>query len=247
MQGAKLSLNKTLNWPTWSNLPHWKVGLQNLEAQKPFSNLDHLILCCYFFKSLWFDPLLLLIHLPTLFAPWFQNPKTSESPRLVSHKDWPELLAKDFANCQLFGRAHFANFTIALQTFSQNPQSAGPSIQAKRKKILGLSAFCYLVTMNNNRDFLLGQLSWILGKSELGLHAFCSIPLKSWSRCKSDPSGHYSQNVLSIIKSPVYCFEGLGGLRRLCYKVLLSFEHFIQDKSLKSLKVHLNYIVPAVV
>ena len=49
------------------------------------------------------------------------------------------------------------------------------------------------------------------------------------------------------IKSPVYCFKGLGGLRRLCYKVLLSFEHFIQDKSLKSLKVHLNYIVPAVV
>ena len=159
MQGAKLSLNKTLNWPTWSNLPHWKVGLQNLEAQKPFSNLDHLILCCYFFKSLWFDPLLLLIHLPTLFAPWFQNPKTSESPRLVSHNDWPELLAKDFANCQLFGRAHFANFTIALRTFFQNAQSAGPSIQAKRKKILGFSAFCYLVTMNNNWDFLLGQFN----------------------------------------------------------------------------------------
>ena len=80
----------------------------------------------------------------------------------------------------------------------------------EKRKIIGLSAFCYFVAMNNNWDFLLGQLSWILGKSELGLHAFCSIPLKSWSRCKSDPSGRFSQNVLSIIKSPLYCFKGLG-------------------------------------
>ena len=204
-----------LNWSTWSNLPHcWKFGLwQRSEGAEPFSNLDDLTLCCYFLKSWWFDPLLLLIPLPALFAPWFQNPKTSESPRLVSHKDWPELLAKDFANRQLFvtQSAFRELYHRSSNLLPKPPERRAIYSRKEKRKILGFSVICYLVTMNNNWDFLLGQLSWILGKSELGLHAFCSIPLKSWSRCKSDPSGHYSQNVSSIIKSPLYCFKGLRG------------------------------------
>ena len=71
----------------------------------------------------------------------------------------------------------------------KTPERRAIYSRKEKRKILGFSVICYLVTMNNNWEFLLGQLSWILGKSELGLHPFCSIPLKSWGRCKSDPSG----------------------------------------------------------
>ena len=161
-------------------------------------NLYDLILCCFWF---------LCQHC------WLPG---SKIPRPRNRQDW--FLTKTDQNSWqrtlqivsfLSLRAHFANFTIALQTFSQNPQSAGPSIHAKRKErsLASLFSIIWLRWTTTGNFYLDNYLESLASLSSASI-------LSDQFRWKVEAAasqillGRYSQNVSSITIS---CFKGLRG------------------------------------